>query len=124
MPMFKKLSVYALVTVGFFGALLVAVPDVALASAADEVQKGINAAGGSGQRNLTGVIRDIVNILLFVIGIASVIMIIIGGLRYVLSGGDAQATKAAKDTVLYAIVGLVVAFLAYAIVGFVTRQIS
>jgi hypothetical protein len=46
-------------------------------------------------------------------------MIIVGGLRYVTSGGDASSTKAARDTILYAVVGLVIAVMAFAIVNFV-----
>jgi hypothetical protein len=46
-------------------------------------------------------------------------MIIYGGIRYTTSAGDSSHVKAAKDTILYAVVGLVVAILAYAIVNFV-----
>lgn len=67
-------------------------------------------------------IRTIINILLFVIGAISVIMIIVGGIRYVLSNGNSSQINSAKDTVLYAVIGLVVALLAYAIVGFVINQ--
>lgn len=69
-------------------------------------------------------LRDIVNILLFVLGAIAVIIIVIGGLRYVLSSGDAGAIKGAKDTILYAVVGLIVALLAYAIVNFVITQFT
>jgi Type IV secretion system pilin len=57
--------------------------------------------------------------LLFIIGALSVIMIIIGGFRYVVSGGSQTAVSGAKNTILYAIIGLVVAFVAYAAVNFV-----
>lgn len=62
---------------------------------------------------------NIINTLLFVVGAAAVLMIIIGGLRYVLSGGDQSAISSAKNTILYSVVGLIVAFMAYAIVNFV-----
>lgn len=71
-----------------------------------------------------GLITKIINVLLFVIGIISVIMIIIGGIRYATSNGDANSVTAAKNTILYAIVGLVVAIFAYAIVSFVNNQIT
>ena len=64
-------------------------------------------------------IKTVVNLLLYAIGIISVIVIIIGGIRYTTSGGDANGIKSAKDTILYAVVGLIVAMLAYAIVNFV-----
>lgn len=64
----------------------------------------------------------VVNLLLYIVGIASVIVMVVGGLRYVLSTGDPKNTTAAKDTILYAAIGLVVALLAYAIVNFVLVQ--
>lgn len=51
-------------------------------------------------------------------------MLIIGGLRYVVSGGSSSAVTAAKNTVLYAIVGLVIAFLAYAVINFVINTLA
>lgn len=77
---------------------------------------------GSSPVTLPVAIGRIVNLLLFIIGVVAVIMIVIGGLRYVLSGGDPKNTTAAKDTVLYAVIGIVVALLAYAIVSFVLNQ--
>ncbi|MEI7819104.1 MAG: hypothetical protein WCI47_03230 [bacterium] len=78
--------------------------------------------GNTGGPTLTEGLKTVTNTLLFVIGIASVIMIIIGGMRYIFSGGDPKNTAAAKDTVLYAVIGIVVALLAYAIVQFTLRQ--
>jgi hypothetical protein len=66
-----------------------------------------------------GIFTTIVNILLFLIGAISVIMLIIGGIRYTISAGDSGNVTAAKNTILYAIIGLVVAFLAFAIVNWV-----
>lgn len=66
-----------------------------------------------------GVFTTIVNIFLFVIGAVSVIMLIIGGIRYTISMGDQNAVTSAKNTILYAVIGLAVAFLAYAIVNWV-----
>ena len=67
----------------------------------------------------TGVFKQITNTILYIVGIVAVIMLIIGGIRYVTSGGDSKKVTDAKNTVLYAIIGLVVAFLAFAIVNFV-----
>jgi hypothetical protein len=50
-------------------------------------------------------------------------MIIVGGIRYVTSAGDSSKVKAAKDTIMYSVVGLAIAILAYAIVNFVIRQL-
>lgn len=76
---------------------------------------------GSGL-TVQGGVRTTVNTLLWIVGVASVIVIVVGGLRYVLSGGDPKNTAAAKDTILYAAIGLVVSLLAYAIVNFVLAQ--
>jgi hypothetical protein len=59
----------------------------------------------------------------FIIGGVSVLVIIIGGIRYVTSGGDQAGITAAKNTILYAVIGLVVAMLAYSIVHFVISNI-
>lgn len=91
-------------------------------------QGGANAARGNDQPadifGSTGVFRTITNVLLFVLGAISVIMIIIGGLRYVVSGGNATSVTAAKNTILYAIVGVVVALLAYAVINFVLQSFT
>lgn len=73
----------------------------------------------SASNDIGNIIQTVINILLFVVGAISVVMIIVGGIRYATSAGSADAVKAAKNTVLYAIVGLVVAFLAFAIVNWV-----
>ena len=69
-------------------------------------------------------VQNIVSTLLFVLGVICVIVIIVGGIRYALSGGDSSQISSAKNTILYAVVGLVVALLAYAIVNFVLAQIK
>ena len=76
-------------------------------------------AGGEG-----GVFRTIVNIMLFIVGAVAVIMLIIGGIRYVISSGDQNQVTAAKNTILYAIVGIVVAILAFAVVNFVLTGLA
>jgi len=70
------------------------------------------------------VFERVVNILTFIVGAISVVMLIVGGLRYVLSQGDANAIGAAKNTIIYAIVGMVVAFAARAIIFFVIEQLG
>ncbi len=65
----------------------------------------------------------ILNTFTFIIGAVAVLMIVIGGLRYVLSNGDSTATANAKNTILYAAVGLVIAAMANAIVNFVLTNI-
>ena len=67
----------------------------------------------------SAIIPRIINLMLFIVGILSIFMIIYGGIRYVLSGGDN-----AKVTILYSIVGLVVAILGYAVVGWVVSVVG
>ncbi len=79
--------------------------------------------GGDPISGPTGILTRIIQILVYIVGIASVIMIIIGGFRYVLSHGDPGAVSTAKNSILYALVGLVVAILAQGIVAFVLKKL-
>lgn len=65
-----------------------------------------------------------VNLLLFIAGAVAVIVIIVGGIRYITSTGDAMRIKQAKDTVLYGIIGLVIALISYAIVNTLINQLA
>ena len=71
-----------------------------------------------------GIFQTVTNVLLFIIGAVSVIMLILGGIRYTISQGDSAAVTSAKNTILYAIIGLVVAILAYAAVNFVITSFA
>lgn len=88
-------------------------------SARDCIEAGADVKTGTGTTSLSDLITNIVNILLFVLGAIAVIMIVIGGIRYTTSNGDASGITSAKNTILYSVIGLVVALLAYAIVNFV-----
>jgi len=65
------------------------------------------------------IIRNVINVILSIIGIVSVIMIILGGVRYSTSQGESDKTKSARLTIQFAIIGLIVTILAFAIVNFV-----
>ena len=69
--------------------------------------------------NIYDYIKIIINTLLFILSIVSVVTIIVAGVRYTTSHGEAKAVQAAKDTLLYAVIGLVVAIGAFSIVNFV-----
>ena len=77
-----------------------------------------------GTTSVNKIIKAIVNVLSWVVGVMSVIMIIVGGFRYVTAGGDSNRVTAAKNTLIYAIVGLVVAVSAQTIVHFVLNQVT
>lgn len=92
------------------------------------LQSGANCAKGQGQQTdlfgQSGVFKRITDVMLFLIGSISVIMLIIGGVRYVLSGGEQAKVAEAKNTILYAVIGVVVAILAYAVVNFVVGSFA
>ena len=105
------------------------VEPVAVHAAFDQgLTDGASSAQGKDQQSDlfgdNGIFKTITNVLLFLIGAISVIMLIIGGIRYVVSAGDSSAVTGAKNTILYAIVGIVVAILAYALVNFVIGSFS
>lgn len=91
-------------------------------------QEGAEAAKGEGMPSelvgADGVFTQITNTILYVVGIISVVMLIWGGLRYVISGGDSKKVTDAKNTIMYAIIGLIIAILAFAIVNFVINAIG
>ena len=114
-------------------------PHVGAANASDNglgLKKGGSSAKGNDQVSClfgsekegctdgTGIFQTIVNVILFIVGAVAVIMIVIGGVRYTVSNGDSNAVTGAKNTIMYAIVGLVVAIIAYALVNFVVVNIG
>lgn len=105
------------------GVLAVGGMFLSLDTSAITLEEGARAAKCDGcPENLfgdTGVFKQITNTILYIVGIVAVIMLIIGGIKYVVSGGDSKKVTDAKNTILYAIIGLVIAFLAFAIVNFV-----
>lgn len=98
-----------------------------LLASATSVQEGANAARADGMPTEligdNGVFSRITNTVLLIVGLISVIMLVYGGLRYILSGGDSKKVTDAKNTILYAIIGLIISMLAYAIVHFVLNSV-
>lgn len=74
--------------------------------------------------SLDKIIKFGINIFSVIVGVIAVVMIIIGGLKYITSGGDSGNITGAKNTILYAIIGLVVVALAQFIVQFVLSKTS
>lgn len=79
---------------------------------------------GRSDDKLPEMIRTIVNVLLYVLGAVSIVVIIMAGVFYTLSAGDQNQVTKAKNTLLYAVIGLVVALLAYAIVNFIYTAVT
>lgn len=69
------------------------------------------------------IVQNIINVILYIVGILAVVMIIFGGIQYTTSAGDTSKVTKAKNTILYGIVGLVISILAYAIVNFVISKV-
>lgn len=111
-----KLAVISLVAL--VGVMSFVPSVVANASPAGEISGGVKKVGGS-DNDLGGKIKIVVNMMLYLLGAIAVVMIVVGGIRYTTSNGDSSAITSAKNTILYAVVGLVVAIMAYALVNFV-----
>jgi hypothetical protein len=130
MKMKKQIfATIAIATALFVGQIALPMAASAAPSAAPnaDVCAGIQATGASSCTNGTqvnNIISTVINILSVIVGIAAVIMIIVGGLKYVTSGGDSAATASAKNTILYAIIGLVIAALAQFIVKYVLSRVK
>ena len=94
--------------------------NIAQAAAVDEIQEGFDEAGGSeNDTDLTGIVKTVIDTMLFIVGVLAVIMIIFSGIRYITAHGDKGQVESAKNTLIFSIVGLVVAIVAYAVVGWV-----
>lgn len=97
--------------------------------AKDDACRGANLSGstdcqsGAAADKISGTVQAILNILSIIIGIIAVISIIINGLKFITSGGDSNGISAAKNGIIYAIVGLIVVALAQVIVRFVLSRI-
>lgn len=116
-------------------ALLVPVFSVGVAHA-DDIQQSLctgaaidQPGGGSGCSNtddagssVQKVASDVINLLSWVVGVISVIMIIVGGFKYITSGGASDKVTGAKNTIIYAIIGLIIVALAQFIVNFVLAK--
>ncbi len=72
--------------------------------------------------SISAKIATVINVVSAIVGAIAVIMIIVGGFRYVTSAGNAEGAKAARNTILYAIIGLVIVALAQLIVHFVLNK--
>jgi hypothetical protein len=77
----------------------------------------------NGNTNINNIIKTVINVFSWVVGVVAVIMIIVGGFRYVTAGGDSNNVSSAKNTIIYAIIGLVIVAMAQFIVQFVLNKV-
>jgi len=132
--LFQRLSLhFSLAVALLFGGGLALAPAVVSAAPASGSQNavcaGIGLGGGdcdgsNAQKGLADLASTIINIISILLGVVAVIMIIVGGFKYVTSNGDSNAIGSAKNTIIYALVGLAVAALAQFLVKFVLANIG
>jgi hypothetical protein len=82
-------------------------------------QEGCGQAGGNIDDSVSAIASKVVNVFSIIVGVVAVIMVIYGGFRYIISGGDSGRVGTAKNTLIYAIIGLIIVALAQLIVRYV-----
>ena len=123
MKRYRKTLVAAALSLAV-AAVAVVMP-IALPSASAQFTKGLEAARTQemSTKPIGTTIGEVVNIFLYFVGAVAVIVVIWGGFQYVTSAGDSNKVKTAKSTIMYAVIGVAVALLSYAIVDFVFGKI-
>ncbi len=118
---------------GGLGFVVATIPATAATPVNSSVCKGVSFADGgsescvedpNAENTFSALISRVINIFSIVVGAISVIMIIIGGFRYIVSAGDSNGVSGAKNTILYALVGLVIVLFAQIIVRFVLTNVT
>lgn len=104
------------------GVVVLSTGDTAFA----QVRDGLNTVRNAdiAKTDANDIVSQVINFLLMAIAVVSVFMLIIGGFKYTTSNGDANKVTSAKNTIMYALIGLIVAIFAYAIVKFITDKIG
>lgn len=124
-----KNSILVLAMLALPGLTMIAPVAVYAATIQDSICEGVGKAAGDGGTDCTKtstsaeglytLAAKVVNVFSIIVGIIAVIMIIFGGFKYITSGGDSGNVSGAKNTLIYAIVGLIIVALAQFIVRFV-----
>jgi hypothetical protein len=111
----------AVLALGF--AFVAVDPSTVAAAPKDDICKGVSITGGNcgDSGGIEVVIRNIINIFSILVGVVAVFMVMYAGFKYVTSGGDSGKVKSAKDTLIYAIVGIVIVAFSQLIVQFVLK---
>lgn len=122
----QMITKISLAVAGFLVIALSFSTPLVYATVSGEIDTGITAAGGNSSPDptttLNTTVGNVVNLISVFVGVVAVIMIVVGGFRYITSGGDSTKVKSAKDTLLYAIIGLIIVALAQVIVRFVLNN--
>ncbi len=123
MKKWKQIVLSIMVASGIGAAMLQPAPAQAINVFSPCGSNGSSAVCKSQGDDAKKTITNVINIILTILGMIAVIMIVIGGIRYTTSNGNASQTKEAKDTIIYAVIGIVVAVMSYAIVNFVISRL-
>jgi hypothetical protein len=129
MTKFMKRYVLLLAAVVVFAVVIVATPHTFASGASDNICTGLTLTGAtkaqcSDTTTLSGVVKKVVSILSVLVGVTAVIFVIVGGFKFITSSGDAQKAASARNTILYAVIGLAVAALAQFIVAYVLANVK
>lgn len=103
--------------------LVIALLALSIVSTINSIASDVARSGGDPITGSSGILAQLGEWLTLAVGVISAIMLIVGGLRYITSAGQPQSAQAARNTIVYAIVGLVVAGIANFIIGFVINRI-
>ena len=124
----NKLIAIALALTGLFSFATVpavyADSSICNQSVAEEFKAAAGCANASTGSGLEVVVQNIINAIIGLMGLVAVVFIIIGGVQYMTSTGDSGKTAKAKNTILYAVIGLVICALAAVIVNFAINTIN
>lgn len=134
MKRFKTIIITLSMASGLMLPMLAVPAQVAALQSQGDACNGLSQLGGTtcsgnpskdsaGQDQIASIAKVIIDIISFITGIAAVILIVVGGVRFVTSGGDSQAAAGARSMIIYAIVGLAIVALSQAIVHFVLNAI-
>ena len=104
--------------------ILASSSNLVFADAKTQIESAVNEVGGSENKtDVKGFIGNIIKTMFFAVGVLSVIVIIFAGVTFVMSAGNSQTIQKAKTTIIYAVIGLIVSILSYAIVNFVVSSL-
>ena len=104
--------------------ILASSSNLVFADAKTQIESAVNEVGGSENKtDVKGFIGNIIKTMFFIVGVLAVIVIIFAGVTFVMSAGNSQTIQKAKTTIIYAVIGLIVSILSYAIVNFVVSSL-
>lgn len=104
--------------------MLASSSNLVFADAKTQIESAVNEVGGSENKtDVRGFIGNIIKTMFFIVGVLAVIVIIFAGVTFVMSAGNSQTIQKAKTTIIYAVIGLIVSILSYAIVNFVVSSL-